>query len=104
MSNSSSDKERKTNLFNLVTSKNILPATSTRPYLKDNWVRTPDEPGILKPWFISMHWRYKKKNLNPACLLNEDVVLQGKWYLTVNVALSKHSVSATPFQLVDVKN
>jgi hypothetical protein len=32
MSSSSSDKERKTNLFNIVTSKNILPPTSTRPY------------------------------------------------------------------------
>ena len=32
ISSSSSDRERKTNLFNVVTSKNILPATSTRPY------------------------------------------------------------------------
>jgi hypothetical protein len=31
ISSSSSDKERKTNLFNVVTSKNMLPATSTRP-------------------------------------------------------------------------
>jgi hypothetical protein len=31
MSNNSSDKERKTTFFNVVTSKNILPATSTRP-------------------------------------------------------------------------
>jgi hypothetical protein len=30
-SNNNSDRERKTNLFNVVTSKNILPATSTRP-------------------------------------------------------------------------
>jgi hypothetical protein len=31
MSNSSSDNERKTNFFNLLTSKNMLPATSTHP-------------------------------------------------------------------------
>jgi hypothetical protein len=31
ISSSSSDRERKTNLFNVVTSKNMLPATSTRP-------------------------------------------------------------------------
>jgi hypothetical protein len=30
-SNNNSDRERKTNLFNVVTSKNMLPATSTRP-------------------------------------------------------------------------
>jgi hypothetical protein len=32
ISSSSSDKERKANLLNVVTSKNILPSTSTRPY------------------------------------------------------------------------
>ena len=31
INSSSSDKERKTNLFNVVTSNNILPATATRP-------------------------------------------------------------------------
>jgi hypothetical protein len=72
--------------------------------LKDHRVRTPGKPGILKPWYISIHWHYKKMNLNPAFRLKADVFLQGKWYLIVNEVLSKHSVSATPFQLVDVKN
>jgi hypothetical protein len=46
----------------------------------------------------------QKEELKSCILAERRIGLQGKWYLTVNVALSKHSVSATPFQLVDVKN